>query len=409
MKRIIFHVDVNNAFLSWTAVKLLSEGKKDIRKVEAIIAGDESTRHGIVLAKSPVAKKKGVKTAMTIYEAKKLCPNLEVYKGDFKWYFECSNKMMDYLKRYSPTIEQFSIDECFIDMTGTNYLYKDYVKLANKIKDEIKEQFGFTVNVGIGENKLCAKMASDFEKPDKVHTLFSDEIVKKLWPLDVGELFMVGKSTKEKLYAMNIKTINDLAHYDENKLKTKFKSMATYLHNAAWGIDDKEVVTEKEDRKSISTEKTLPKDENDRETLRNILFSESVEVSNELRKKKMYAKTVGIIYKDIQFRKYSREVTLDNPTSTTKEIANIVEELFNSTYNDELIRLIGVRLSNLKNNKEEQLSIFDEPIEEKNDEFQETIDKINEKFGKNLIEPASLKIIGKTNSKNSFNEKNKKN
>ena len=245
MKRIIFHIDVNNAFLSWTAVKLLSEGKKDIRKVEAIIAGDESTRHGIVLAKSPVAKKKGVKTAMTIYEAKKLCPNLEIYKGDFKWYFECSNKMMDYLKGYSPTIEQFSIDECFIDMTGTNYLYKDYVKLANKIKDEIKEQFGFTVNVGIGENKLCAKMASDFEKPDKVHTLFSDEIVKKLWPLDVGELFMVGKSTKEKLYSMNIKTINDLAHYDENKLKTKFKSMATYLHNAAWGIDDKEVVTEK--------------------------------------------------------------------------------------------------------------------------------------------------------------------
>ena len=159
----------------------------------------------------------------------------------------------------------------------------------------------------------------------------------------------------------------------------------------------------------MSTEKTLPKDENDRETLRNILFSESVEVSNELRKKKMYAKTVGIIYKDIQFRKYSREVTLDNPTSTTKEIANIVEELFNSTYNDELIRLRGVRLSNLKNNKEEQLSIFDEPIEEKNDEFQETIDKINEKFGKNLIEPASLKVIGRTNSKNSYNEKNKKN
>ena len=147
MKRIIFHIDVNNAFLSWTAVKLLSEGKKDIRKVEAIIAGDESTRHGIVLAKSPVAKKKGVKTAMTIYEAKKLCSNLEIYKGDFKWYFECSNKMMDYLKRYSPTIEQFSIDECFIDMTGTNYLYKDYVKLANKIKDEIKEQFYVTVNV----------------------------------------------------------------------------------------------------------------------------------------------------------------------------------------------------------------------------------------------------------------------
>ena len=271
MKRIIFHIDVNNAFLSWTAVELLNHGYDiDIRDIPSVIGGSEKSRHGIVLAKSPIAKKMGIKTAIPIYEAKKICKDLKVYPPDYNWYSEESHKLMEYLKKYSPNMEQFSIDECFIDMTGTNYLYKDYIKLANDIKDEIKKKFGFTVNIGIAENKLCAKMASDFEKPNKVHTLFADEIAKKMWPLDVGELFMVGKSTTKELKKMGINTIEDLARTDKKKLEKKFKSMAEYLHNASWGIDDSPVETEYRERKSISTERTLSKDISDKDKLKDL-------------------------------------------------------------------------------------------------------------------------------------------
>ena len=397
MKRIIFHIDVNNAFLSWTAVKMLNEGSSvDIREIPSVIGGDESTRRGIVLAKSPVAKKMGIKTAITLYEARKICPDIKIYKPDFYWYGDCSYKLMKYLSDYSPSLEQFSIDECFIDFTGTNYLYKDYIKLANKIKDDIKNNFGFTVNIGIANNKLCAKMASDFEKPDKVHTLFDDEIAKKLWPLPVGDLFMVGKSTTEKLNSMNINTIKDLANTDIKRLEKVFKNQAINLHNAAWGKDDSPVESERRKRKSISTETTLPNDENDRDKLKKILFSQSVEVGRSLRRKKMYAKTIGIIYKDLKFRRTSNQTTIDNPTNDDKEIYKVVSDLFDSTYNDEYIRLIGVKLANLQESKEKQISIFDK-IEEEDDVFQETIDKINNKFGKTIVEPASLKII--TNKK----------
>lgn len=197
-ERIIFHVDVNNAFLSWSAVYLLKNGyKQDIRKIPSIIGGDEKQRHGIVLAKSPIAKKFGIVTAETIYQAKRKCPSLQMFPPNYKWYIEQSNLLVNYLKQFTPNLEKYSIDECFLDMTGTNYLYDDYLKLAYKMKEEIKEKFGFTVNIGIANNKLCAKMASDFEKPDKVHTLFKDEIEKKLWPLDVGDLFMCGKKVKK--------------------------------------------------------------------------------------------------------------------------------------------------------------------------------------------------------------------
>ncbi len=391
MKRIIFHIDVNNAFLSWTAIKMLNEGSEvDIRKIPSVIGGDESSRHGIVLAKSPIAKKMGIKTAMSLYEARKICPDIKVFKSDYKWYQEESKKLMEYLSTFSPSLEQFSIDECFLDLTGTNYLYNDYIELANTIKDNIKKNFGFTVNIGIANNKLCAKMASDFEKPDKVHTLFEDEIVKKLWPLPVGDIFMVGKSTTERLNKMGIKTVNDLAHTDIKKLEKAFKNQSTALHNAAWGIDESPVESERRQRKSISTEATLPNDENDREKLKEILFSQSIEVGRQLRNKKMFAKTVGIIYKDFKFKKSSNQITLDNPINEDQEIYKIVKELFDSTYDDEYIRLIGVKLSNLATSSDIQLSIFDQPEETNN--IQDTIDEINNKFGRNVVKPASLKI-----------------
>lgn len=405
-KRIIFHIDVNNAFLSWTAVDLLKNGyKTDIREIPSIIGGDEQKRHGIVLAKSPIAKKFGIKTAETIYQAKKKCPNLQIFPPNFEIYYAQSKKLINYLKQYTPIMEQYSVDECFLDMTGTSYLYNDYVELAYKIKEDIKSLYGFTVNVGIGNNKLCAKMASDFEKPDKVHTLFSEEIEAKLWPLDVGDLFMCGKKSKEILNNMKIYTIRDLAYANEKKLERNFKSQAKYLKEAAWGIDFSKVEEKNSKNQSISISETLPFDMIDEDKLKEILFRQTQEVTRELRSKKMYTKTVAVIYKNKDFKSYSAQTKLSNPTDNTKEIFKKIIEIFESSFKKEPIRLIGVRLADLKATKEKQLSLFEinnNEENEGNDNIQKTMDQINEKFGKSIVVPASLKVIGTSKTKNKY-------
>ena len=397
--RIVFHIDVNNAFLSWTAVYLLKKGyKQDIRKIPSIICGDEKERSGIVLAKSPVAKKFGIVTAETIYSARKKCPNLEMYPPNYNLYSTCSKNLYNYLCQYSPQIEQYSIDECFIEMTGTSYLYKDYIELAYKIKEDIKRLFGFTVNVGIGNNKLCAKMASDFEKPDKVHTLYKNEIEDKLWPLDVGDLFMIGKKTKEELNKLNIKTIKDLAYADSNILERHFKSHAKYMKEASWGIDNTKVEPRSSKRESISTTETLKHDYTDEEKLKEILYRQSDDVARQLRKQGDYANTVAIIFKNNQFKTYSSQSKLKLPSNNTKDIYELAVKIFDTNYKNDPIRLIGIRLSDFQSSKEEQISLFSEEKSTEtveNDEIQRTIDIINSKFGKSLLAPASLKIIGR--------------
>ena len=400
-ERIIFHIDVNNAFLSWTAVKLLSEGyKKDIRKIPSIIGGDEKERRGIVLAKSPVAKKYNIVTAEPIFQARKKCPSIQIYSPDYKWYYQKSKELFEYLSQYSPVMEQFSVDECFIDMTGTNYLYKDYIELANKIKNAIIEKFGYTVNIGIANNKLCAKMASDFEKPDQVHTLFKNEIEEKLWPLPVGELFMVGKATKEELNNLNIKTIKDLALADEKILQKHFKNQTTYLKRASWGLDDSKVEERLDKTTSISVSETLPHDISDKDVLKEYLFIFVDKTTRELRRQKQYAKTVAVFYKNNKFENYSAQAKLENPSNNTKEIYKLALQIFYKSYKNDAIRLIGVRLADLTGNNERQLSIFDTEQQEEISTIQETLDTINQKFGKSIVAPASIKLINaKTTSK----------
>ncbi len=400
-ERIIFHIDVNNAFLSWTAVKLLNEGyNQDIRKIPSIIGGDEKERRGIVLAKSPIAKKYNIVTAETIYQAKKKCPSLQMFSPDFKWYQTKSTELFAYLSQYSPVMEQFSVDECFMDMTGTNYLYKDYVGLAHKIKDEVKEKFGYTVNVGIANNKLCAKMASDFEKPDKVHTLFKDEIESKLWILPVGDLFMVGKATKETLNKLNINTIGDLAKADDKLLQHHFKNQATYLKKAAWGLDDSKVEPRSDKTTSISVSETLPYDYTDKDKLKEFILAFTEKTTRELRRQHQYAKTVAVFYKNNHFENYSAQAKLENSSNNTKEIYKLALEIFENSYREEPIRLIGVRLADLTTNNDRQLSLFETEKKEENSSIQDTLDSINQKFGKSLIAPASIKLINtKTTSK----------
>lgn len=393
-KRIIFHIDVNNAFLSWSAVKLLNNGYKvDIRKIPSIIGGDETKRKGIVLAKSPIAKKYGIKTAETLYSARKKCPKLQVFSPDYEWYYKQSRLFHDYLKQYSPNILKYSVDEAFIDFTGTKYMYKDYIKLAYRIKDDIKIKFGFTVNIGIANNMLCAKMASDFQKPDRVHTLFEEEVKTKMWPLPIEELFMVGKSSSKILRTIGINTIGELANCDIRILKKHFKNQAKFLLDSANGIDYSKVEKSISKTESISTTETLIKDIYDKDELKDILFRQTDDVSRQLRKKEKYCNVVSIIYKNNDFESYSKQKKLDNATNDTNDIYKIVLYLLDISFRGEPIRLIGVRLSDLSSDRVEQISLFDKEIEKNSvsDDFQKVVDSLNSRFGSNSVIPAAMK------------------
>ena len=361
----------------------------DIRNVASVIGGDESKRHGIVLAKSPVAKKMGIKTAETLYSARKKCKNLMVFSSDFEYYNYKSNQLFDYLKQYTPNIEVFSVDECFLDLTNTKYLYSDLLSLAYKIKNEVKQKFGYTVNVGIGNNKLCAKMASDFEKPDKVHTLYKEEFKRKVWNMDVCELFMIGKKTTEKLNSLGIKKIEELATADLNLLKKYFKSQAIVMKQYANGEDDSEVINCADINKCISVSETFEVDVSDIERLKKTLFSQVKNVTVTLRKQKSFATTVAVTIKTYEFKAFSKQKKIENPTDSTKDIYNIVLQIFDELWDGTKIRNLGVRLSNFTNIRTKQFSLFEK--EKQDDRIDNVIDKINDKLGKDVLTFASLK------------------
>lgn len=405
MKRIILHIDVNNAFLSWTAVERLKNGEKvDIRKRYAVIGGDEAARRGIVTAKSDLCKKCGVKTADTLYSARKKCPYLEVYAGDFKVFRKYSDLMYQYLLRYTNVIERYSIDECFLDYTASKNLFGDPVKVAYQIKDDIYRLFGFTVNVGVGNNKLEAKMASDFEKPNRVHTLFDEEISTKMWILPIDDLFMLGKSSAKALREMGIETIGELAHYDIEKLVKKFKSHGKLMWEFANGIDNSEVNYQEREAKSISCSTVLPYDYRNREECLKVLRQLSMEVGRKLRQKKVYAKNVSIWIKYNNFVKESKQKNLENAIYNDMDIFHIATSLFDSLWDkDNLIRGLCVGVGNFSSGHDRQLSLFenninkDENCHENNDKLQEAIDKIREKYGSDKIIFADMKSEKKEN------------
>ena len=324
MDRIIMHIDVNNAFLSWTAIDLLNQGYKyDIRDSYAVIGGDETARSGIVLAKSMPAKKRGVYTSETLYSARKKCPALKCYPPNYNFCVEMSNKLFQLLSKYTPDIEVASVDECYLDYTPVKHLYGDELEFAKKIQKEIYDTLKFTVNVGIANNKLCAKMASDFEKPFKIHTLYDFEVKEKMWPLPVGELFGIGRKSSEKLINLGIKTINDLALADSNFLYKYFKNQAIAMINSANGIDNSRVISETEELKGIGNETTLDHDAITKEELRQHLLFLSDKVSRRLRNTNRYAYVVAVTLKDKYFKRKSKQKKLKNPTNVSEEIYNV--------------------------------------------------------------------------------------
>ncbi|MBQ9298293.1 MAG: DNA polymerase IV [Clostridia bacterium] len=388
MDRQILHIDVNNAFLSWTAVDMLKNGYEiDIRTIPAIIGGDESKRSGIVLAKSPVAKEFGVVTAETIYSAKKKCPRLEIFPANFKVYSYYSNKLYNLLLEYTEIIERFSIDECFLDMT--NYLQGDtLLNKAKIISKRVKEELGFTVNIGVANNKLLAKMASDFEKPDKIHTLFKNEIPIKMWPLPVGELFMIGRKSVPKLNNMQIKTIGDIARTDINVLIKKFGKHGKLMWEFANGIDNSEVNNKIEKPKGVGNSVTLPVDISNKEKLSEILLSLADYVTYRLRKWNMIASTVNVQLRTKDFKDYSHQKKLYTATSSTKIIYETAKELLDEMYSGEPIRLVGLRVDNLTDKEERQITLFENEDIKKQDKLDKTLDELKKKYGYQSISRA---------------------
>lgn len=386
-KRIIFHIDANSAYLSWEAVYRLQHGNKtDLRQVPSIVGGDSSQRHGIVLAKSIPAKKYNIKTGESLFSAFSKCPNLISIPPHYSLYIKCSDAMVNILKEYSPSIQRYSIDECFLDYTNLTKHFGSPIIAATTIKNRIRDELGFTVNIGISSNKLLAKMASDFQKPDNIHTLFAHEIESKMWPLPVKDLFMVGSRTTPKLHSLGIYTIGDLANSDKDIIYSHLKSHGILIHNYANGLEDSVVrKSNYEVIKGMGNSTTIAFDVDDIQTAHKILLSLTETVCMRVRKANMATQLISVSIKNSDFYSASHQRKLAYTTDSTNNIYLSVKELFNELWNGEPIRKLGVRVSELTSNDFIQTSLFDNKNSYKYKALDKSIDNIRERFGSDSI------------------------
>lgn len=394
MRKLIFHIDVNSAYLSWEAARRVANGEPDLRLIPSAIGGDPEKRTGVILAKSIPAKKYKITTGEPVAMALRKCPDLVLAKPDFKLYVQNSRAFIAICKNYAPVVEQVSIDECFCDFDNTELVYPDPLELAYRIKDEIKETLGFTVNVGISENKLLAKMASDFEKPDKIHTLYPGEIPEKMWPLPVGELFTVGKATAERLRQARIETIGVLAHTDVETLEKMFgPKMGRHLHRYANGISNSPVLAEPEDAKGYSISTTLEDDVETTEAAYHILLALADSVAARMRADGFKAWCVAVTIRSNDFKNKSHQQKLREPTDGTNEIYQLAKKLFSELWNGKTpLRLLGIALTDLTKEEFVQTSLFDAADERKtkSKKLDQTVDALRSKYGRSTIQRGAL-------------------
>lgn len=391
MQRLIFHVDVNSAFLSWEAAKRVKQGLPDLREIPSCIGGDPKKRTGIVVAKSIPAKKYGIQTGEPMGMALQKCPDLVCVPSDFALYDRCSKAFKSICASYAPVMESFSIDEVFLDMTGTGQIYPDPVVTACEIKDRIYRELGFTVNVGISTNKLLAKMASDFEKPNKVHTLYPEEVPQKMWPLPVRDLLFLGKASEKKLVQNGIRTIGDLARANEKEIQMLLGEKAGHqLYLSANGLDDSPVKAQREEAKGISVETTFDEDIVSYEQIFPILLSQCDIVAARMRREGKKCNCVAVSFRTLEFKNKSHQRKLDNPTDVTNEIYQNVRQLFQESWSGQPLRLIGVALTGLTEDDFIQMSLFEDPKKrEQQKKLDEAMDNIRKKFGNDKISRAS--------------------
>lgn len=393
---IFFHIDVNSAFLSWTALEQLENGSTtDIRTIPSIVGGDTEKRHGIVLAKSIPAKAYGIQTAEPVVNAFRKCPTLIMVSPNHTMYQKRSRALMNYLSNICPDIEQVSIDECYMDYTPITDKYTSPEAAAAIIKDGVYETFGFTVNVGISDRKVLAKMASDFKKPNLVHTLYHHEIQSKLWPLPVSSLYMCGRSSVEAMHKLGIVTIGDLAKTNVEILKAHLKSHGVTLWEYANGIDDSAVGTQPAKMKGIGNSTTLVHDVETTEEVYRVLLSLAESVGSRVRTDRVLAGMVSTEIKYASFRSVSHQTTLDVPSDSTDIIYRTACKLFDELWDGSPIRLLGIRTSKLVPNTEPtQLSLFDlqttSPRSEKQKKLDSALDSLRGKYGDDIIKRGSL-------------------
>ncbi len=358
---IIFHIDVNSAYLSWSALRELQNGStQDLRTIPSIVGGDQETRHGIVVAKSIPAKVFGIQTAETVASAFQKCPTLVMVPPDHAYYRDMSQKLMRHLRSICDEIEQVSIDECYMSFEPIRGRFPSPEAAATYIKDSVYDTFGFTVNVGISDRKVLAKMASDFKKPNLVHTLYVSEIQRKLWPLPIASLHMCGKSSAKLLQKMGIRTIGDLARTDKAVVESWLKSHGGMLWNYANGIDDGQVVKEKPKAKGVGNSTTLANNAETEEEAYTVLKELAVSVSQRLKKHHFLAAQISTEIKYASFRSVSHQRTILTPTAEETEIYQCACQLFNELWDGEPIRLLGIRTTKLQDEEEPtQISLFD--------------------------------------------------
>lgn len=393
MKNIIFHIDVNSAFLSWEAVYRLAHkgGKQDLREIVSAVGGDVKLRHGIILAKSIPAKGCGIRTGESILEAKKKCPNLVLVPPNYGLYERCSEAFMEILREYSDVVEQYSIDEAFVDMSATCHLFGAPKAVAVQMKDRIREELGFTVNIGVSSSKLLAKMASDFQKPDRVHTLYPEEIREKMWPLPVSDLFFVGRATTEKLFSMGIRTIGELAAADSAWIKGVLKKQGEIIRGFANGIDLSTVLVQPAANKGYGNSTTIPYDVTDEKDAGRVLLALSETVGGRLRADQVQAGevSVGIRYADLSY--VSHQKGLKSPTNLTAEIYTASCDLFRELWNGRPVRHLGVHTGRVsRTGFGRQLMMFDELDYEKLSRMDETVDGIRKRFGTDAVMRAAF-------------------
>ena len=394
MERVIFHVDVNSAFLSWTAtyrIKVLGE-TLDLREIPSAVAGDRENRQGVILAKSQPAKKCGVKTGEPIFQALKKCPELTIVPPDYALYVEASRHFTALLRQFAPVVEQYSIDEAWADMTGTEGLYGSPVAAAEMLRQKIFDELGFTVNIGISTNKLLAKMAGDFEKPNKVHTLYPWEMEKKLWPLPVRELFMVGPATEKKLHLLGIETIGQLAQADPKLIRQKLYKPGLALWNSANGRYSDTLLPVPEDNKGYGNATTLPADVTDAAQADRVLLSLCETVGTRMRRDNKSARCIAVSLRTKNFVNFSHQTTLANATDSTEELFRHACRIFDEAWDGETpLRQLGVQATRREERGLRQYDLFSvisaEDYERKA-KLDNTVDDLREKYGEGILRRA---------------------
>lgn len=392
-ERLIFHIDVNSAFLSWESVARLREDPAalDLRTIPSAVGGDASKRHGIVLAKSTPAKAFGVATGEPLAQALRKCPSLVVVPSHYELYVSFSRKLIHLLEDYTPDIEKFSIDEAFLDMTETIHLFGSPAETADAIRRRVREELGFTVNVGIAPNKLLAKMASDFEKPDRTHTLFREEIPSKMWPLPIRDLFLVGGAAQRKMEAMGLRTIGDLARCDLELLKSQLgDKYSRQIHRYANGIDDEPVEERTAVNKGYGNRITLARDVSDTETACQVLLSLAETVGARLRADHVLCNQVCVELRDWRFRSSSHQGALQFPTDSTSVIYEEACRLLREFWDGTPVRLIGIRTGKISDHAFVQMSLFETEQDRKRLKMEQAVDQIRSRFGTDSIKRASF-------------------